>query len=268
VLAGCGRGGLSADVDYGGTALGLDSLLQVVNERALSISSVKGSGDLVVRNPGLGRPRRLQVSLIAERPDRARIRGRAGTLVSVFDLAADGDSLKLYLPRDHAVIIEPLKGGGALPVVASRELVPALLQETLRRESVADSGFRRTAGGYEIVQRDTDDGAETIRRLVFEPEGLRLVHQSIERIQNGRSRVALVQYLKHKWTGTGWFPMNLRLSLPQTREELELKFVSFTPNATIDPDLFVLKVPRNTRRLTADDLDDDFLGEVPESQTP
>jgi hypothetical protein len=41
-----------------------------------------------------------------------------------------------------------------------------------------------------------------------------------------------------------------------------------SPNAAIDPALFVLDVPRNTRRVSAEDLDDSFLGDAPEAGGP
>jgi hypothetical protein len=271
VLAGCGGPGLNAALDYGDTPLSLDSLVTVVNQRSKALRSIKGSADLVVQSPQLGRPRTLQVSLVAERPDRARIRGRAGALVSVFDLASDGDSLKLYLPRDRAVVIESLREGRAMPVLASRELVPALLQHEIRREMVdPDSGFSRKGGGYELVLEEKDSaGAVTRRRLFYEKDRLRLVHQTIEREEGGRTRIALVQYLGHRWKNGAWFPMRVGLIIPETRERLELRFVdSVTLNADIDPALFVLQVPPKTRRVNAEDLDDSFLGEAPEAATP
>jgi hypothetical protein len=268
LASGCGAGrGLPPSLDRGGPPLALDSLVAIVNPRVASLRSLRGDGVLIVRTPELGRPRTLGVQLIAERPERARIRARAGALVSVFDLVTDADTLRLYLPRDRAVLVEPVRGGGALPILASRELVPALLQEKLDPALVpADSGFVTTSGGYTILQVELDgDGGTVHKSLFFDAEQLKLVRQTISRVDGIHRQTAVIHYLRHRWTGSHWFPTTVRLELPERGEGLELRFDRFTPNAIIDPQLFVLELPARTRRIEAAELGDDFLGDAPET---
>lgn len=266
--SGCGAGrGLPPAIDNGGSPLGLDSLAAIVNSRVASLRSVRGDGVLIVRTPELGRPRTLGVQLIAERPERARIRARAGALVSVFDLVTDSDTLRLYLPRDRAVLVEPVRGGSALPILASRELVPALLQERVDPALVpADSGFVPSSSGYSVLQVEPDgDGGTVHRSLFFDAEQLKLVRQTISRDDGIHRQTAVIHYLRHRWTGSHWFPTTVRLELPERGEGLELRFDRFTPNAIIDPQLFVLQLPARTRRIEAAELGDDFLGDAPET---
>ncbi len=257
------RGGL----DYAAADLDLDSLAAVVNRRALSLRTVRGSGDLRIRVPESGKFRKLDVSLVARRPDQLRMRGRVGALASVFDFLADRDTLMLYLPRERAVIVQDVSESRGLPLLASRELVLALLQEPLDVGAVRLRGsFRRIGDGYEVVHWSLDDhGSRTTRRLVFDSEGLRLLHQSIEHeTVAGEKRRADITYSRHVWTGAQWFPGEVRMEPGEGGEGLELRFLGFESNPSVDPALFSMPLPPGTRRIDPDELTDDFLGEAPE----
>lgn len=266
-LAGCALfRGPAVGPDFGAAGLSLDSLAAVVNRRSAALGSVKGSGDLVVESPGLGHARTLAVSLVARRPDQARVRGRVGALVSVFDFLADGDSLRLYLPRDRALLVESAAGGG-LPFFGSSELVQALLQPWLDVTQVRRGGaFRSYPEGYEVTVVDPDSAEGRLtRHLLFEPRRLKLVRQVLDRQTPEAARRAVITYSGHRWTGTLWFPGTLRLELPDRRESLELRFLSYEVNAVIKPEAFQMQVPANARRLKAADLSEDYLIDLPEA---
>jgi hypothetical protein len=252
--------------DFGAGVLSLDSLAAVVNGRAAALGSLKGSGDLVVESPGLGRPRTLAVSLVAKYPDQARVRGRVGALVSVFDFLADGDSLRLYLPRDRALLVESAAGSD-LPLLGSGELVQALLQPQVDVARVRrGDGFRPYPEGYEVTVVDPDSsGGRLTRRLLYEPRRLRLTRQVLDREAPGGLRRAVITYSGHRWTGALWFPGTARLELPGRGESLELRFLSFEVNAVIKPEAFVMPVPAHARRIRPEELSEDYLNNAPEA---
>jgi hypothetical protein len=249
--------------DYGAVGLAPDSLLALLNRQAVSLGAVRGSGDLRVWTPTFPNGRSVDVSLIARRPESVRVRGRVGILASIFDFVADADSLRLYLPRESALVAVPNEPGGrALSIVASRELVEALLPALPVPDSDGtEPVVTRTEEGYEVLRWSTDaDGRRWTRRLLYEPERLRLVSAEIRRADDPTGPPeAVVRYAAHRWTGHAWFPGRLSLELPREKQGLELRFDSFEPNPPIDPALFALTVPRGTRRVTPDELTDDFL---------
>ena len=189
-----------------------------------------------------------------------------GALVSVFDFLADGDSLRLYLPRDRAVLVEGAAGEG-LPLFGSGELVQALLQPRLDLARVRrDGSFRSYPEGYEVTVVDPDStGGRLTRRLLFEPRRLRLVRQVLDRGAPEGLRRAVITYSRHRWTGALWFPGTLRLELPGRGESLELRFLSFQVNAVIPPEAFHMQVPAHARRLRPEELSEDYLGDAPEA---
>lgn len=268
LLAGCALlGPPRGEPDYANVGLSPDSLVALVNRQALTLGAVRGSGTLIVRTPDYPRGRKVDVSLIARRPESVRVRGRVGILASIFDFVADADSLRLYLPRESALVAvanEP--GGRALSIVASRELVEALLPAV---SGAGDKGgppvVTRTPEGYEVLRRSIDEAGRTwIRRLLYEPERLRLVRADI--LENGDAASeprATIRYAAHRWTGHAWFPGRISLELPAEGQGLDLKFDTFEPNPPIAPELFALTVPRGTRRVDPADLGDDFLLQAP-----
>jgi hypothetical protein len=233
----------------------------------MSLGAVRGSGDLVVRTPEYPNGRKVDVSLIARRPESVRVRGRVGLLASVFDFVADADSLRLYLPRESALVaVSNEPGGRALSIVASRELVEALLPAVVTDHPDDPPPIvTRTEDGYEVLRHSTDAaGRRWTRRLLYEAERLRLVRAEIRRAEAPAGTIdALVRYDAHRWTGHAWFPGRITLELPEEEQGLDLSFDTFEPNPTIAPELFLLTVPRGTRRVDPDELTGDFLTEAP-----
>lgn len=254
--------------DLGGVVLTADSLAAITNRRALTLGALKGSGDLIVRAPDFPRGRRLDVSLVARRPAELRVRGRFGMLASVFDFSADADSLRLYLPRDAALAVVPAGGSRSLSLVASDELVQALLPSTLNpREIGGAASFERAPDGYTWTRTTIDSaGVARQRRWTFESSRLRLVRVEAEERREGATTTAIISYAGHQWTGHAWFPTTIRLELPAGKQSLELVFRTFDLNPSLAPDLFQLRPPPRTRRIPPEELNDDFLMEAPSLQ--
>ena len=244
-----------------------DSLVAIVNRQALATGAVRGSGKLRVVTPEYPSGRQLDISLVAQRPDRVRIRGRVGILASIFDFAADTDSLRLYLPRDGVLVAQAnLPGGEALSLVASPELVEAILPRSIDRmvPGASSSGVERVKGGWVVTSQRGEGESMRILRRFYDEERLRL--QSVMVLTSGAPEaepLVRIIYDRHAWTGQSWFPGSIHLELPAELRRLTLTFQTFEPNPVLDPDVFRMSVPPGTRRLDPEDIDDDFLRSAP-----
>ncbi|MDZ4804417.1 MAG: hypothetical protein SGI90_06120 [Candidatus Eisenbacteria bacterium] len=244
-----------------------DSLVAIVNRQALATGAVRGSGKLRVVTPEYPSGRQLDISLVAQRPDLVRIRGRVGILASIFDFAADTDSLRLYLPRDGVLVAQAnLPGGEALSLVASPELVEAILPRSIDRmvPGAMSSGVERVKGGWVVTSHRGEGESMRILRRFYDEERLRL--QSVMVLPSGEpdaEPIVRIIYDRHAWTGKSWFPGSIHLELPAVSRRLTLTFQTFEPNPVLDPDVFRMSVPPGTRRLDPEDIDDDFLRSAP-----
>ncbi|TPW14205.1 MAG: hypothetical protein FD129_1123, partial [bacterium] len=205
-------------------------------------------------------------SLVAQRPDRVRIRGRVGILASIFDFVADSDSLRLYLPREEALVTQAnLPGGRVMSMVASPELVAALLPGPVARPAAGSlPGVERVKGGWLVTSaRGEGDSTQIVRRF-YDEERLRLTSVTVlSSREPDAGPIVRIDYDHHGWTGQSWFPGSIRMELPAESRRLTLTFKTFEPNPMLVPEVFLLTVPSGTRRLDPEDLDDDFLRSAP-----
>jgi len=243
-----------------------DSLIAIVNRQALATGSVKGSGNLRVATPDYPNGRQLDMSLVAQRPDRVRIRGRVGILASIFDFSADTDSLRLYLPREGVVATQANRPGSeSLSLVASPELVAAILPSPITRSSSGSwPDVEPVPGGWIVsLLRGEGDSAQTVRRF-YDGERLRLLSVTVRPADSPEADpIVRINYDHHAWTGQSWFPGTISMELPTESRRVTLTFETFEPNPVLSPKLFQMSVPPGTRRLDPEDLQDDFLRSAP-----
>lgn len=266
-LAGCAHlGGGASGFRLPSSDLAPDSLIAIVNRQAVATGSVKGSGSLRVATPEYPNGRQLDMSLVAQRPDRVRIRGRVGILASIFDFSADTDSLRLYLPREGVMAAQANRPGSeALSLVASPELVAAILPPPITRSlSGSWPDVEQVPGGWIVsLPRGEGDLAQTVRRF-YDGERLRLLSVTVRPSDSPEAEpIVRIIYDHHAWTGQSWFPGSIAMELPAESRRVTLSFETFEPNPVLSPTLFQMSVPPGTRRLDPEDLQDDFLRSAP-----
>ncbi|HEX7880118.1 MAG TPA: hypothetical protein VF720_11955 [Candidatus Eisenbacteria bacterium] len=246
-----------------------DSLVTWINSQALSTGSVKGSGKLRVVTPEYPGGRQLDMSLVARRPDLVRMRGRVGILASIFDFLADADSLHFYLPRDHVELAQAnVPGADLMSIVASRELVEAILPPPIVIGGAAgDIMLEKGKDAWIVTRTRTLNGAPRLHRSVYDAERLKLVEMSIRPAGAAvDSPEVMITYDRHAWTGQAWFPGRIRLELPGETRSVTLTFETFEPNPATSPDVFTWSVPAGTRRLSPEEMTDDFLRSAPDAE--
>lgn len=271
--AGCGgsRPGGPADDLIGRarppvTARQADSLAALVRRQGANLYSIRGSGDLFLRETPDSHPRKLGVQLAVRRTGEARLRGRYGVLATIFDLRVAADTLELYFPRDGVLVSGPLTRWRQAPFPGAGQLVELLLP---RLPAATDSAADWRAGddGWTLTRRQVSAPGETLEcRQTYEPKRLRLVRQVFEGHGPGAAPPLVVNYDRHRWTGTGWFAEVVGVRAVGQPESCELRFASSSLNGEIPAAVFQLLIPADARRVEPEELSRRLIDETGENE--
>lgn len=273
-VAGCGgsrRGGPADDlvgrVYPPVTARQADSLAALVRRQGANLFSIRGSGDLYLRETPDSHPRKLGVQLAVRRTGEARLRGRYGVLATIFDLRVAADTLELYFPRDGVLVSGPLARWRRAPFPGAGQLVELLLPRLPGSGSDSAAAWRAGDDGWTLTQYQITAPGETLEcRQTYEPKRLRLVRQVFEGHGPGPAPPLVVDYDRHRWTGTGWFPELVGVRAVGQPESCELRFASSSLNGEIPGAVFQLLIPADARRVEPEELSRRLIDEPGENE--
>lgn len=249
------------------TAGQADSLAALVRRQGANLYSIRGSGDLFLRETPDSRPRKLGVQLAVRRTGEARLRGRYGVLATIFDLRVAADTLELYFPRDGVLVSGPLARWRQAPFPGAGQLVELLLPRLPEATSDSAAAWRAGDEGWTLTQWQITAPGETLEcRQTYEPKRLRLVRQVFAGHGPGAGPPLVVNYDRHRWTGTGWFPEVVAVRAVGQPESCELRFASSSLNGEIPGAVFQLLIPADARRVEPEELSRRLIDEPGENE--
>jgi outer membrane lipoprotein-sorting protein len=245
-----------------------DELLDKYNEIARSVKSVNATVEL---KPTAGSKysgvieeyHEVKAFLLAQRPAAVRMIGQAPVVgTTIFDMASDGESFRVYIPSKNKFIVGPvaLERISDKPIenLRPQHLLDALLWPEIRKEeSVLFEEFNdETARYYVLTQLRGGYRTEILRKVWFNRADLQ-----VSRLQTfGPKGVLLSDVHVSDWqplvgdqTSTSpasgsvnAFPRQMRIERPHDDYRLDLQITKLSLNEQLPPDRFKLDQPPDT----------------------
>jgi outer membrane lipoprotein-sorting protein len=243
-----------------------EELLDRYNEIARGVKSVNSTVDL---KPTAGSKysgvieeyHDVKAFLLAQRPDQVRMIGQAPVVgTTVFDMASDGQTFRVYIPSKNKFIIGSVAAerSSSKPIenLRPQHLVDALLWPDVRKEeSVLFEEFNDDTaryyvltvlrGGYrtEILRKIWFNRADLLvsRLQTFGPKGILL---SDVHVSDWQSLAGDQEHPAASTTGAvAMFPRQIRIERPHDDYRLDLQIIKLTLNEDLPPDRFKLEQP-------------------------
>jgi len=212
--------------------------IDLLRKESPALNSVKATVDAYITTGQPPHNEKVQIGLVAQRPDKIRLNIYSG-FIHVVSVGADGDSLWAFLPPFPFIL------AGAIDDAASQVLLPAstgVLIDAVRSILFPD-GFCLNGCETEIVSKG---------RCRFEEESEEGTEVGIVETKTGRLRslsfsepdgreTAVVKYSNYRQSGGMYFPGEVTLSLPSDHISLRMVFNRVALNRHIDESVFRLK---------------------------
>jgi outer membrane lipoprotein-sorting protein len=243
-----------------------EELLDRYNEIARGVKSVNSTVDL---KPTAGSKysgvieeyHDVKAFLLAQRPDQVRMIGQAPVVgTTVFDMASDGQTFRVYIPSKNKFIIGSVAAerSSSKPIenLRPQHLVDALLWPDVRKEeSVLFEEFNDDTaryyvltvlrGGYrtEILRKIWFNRADLLvsRLQTFGPKGILL---SDVHVSDWQSLAGDQEHPAASTSGAvAMFPRQIRIERPHDDYRLDLQIIKLTLNEDLPPDRFKLEQP-------------------------
>jgi hypothetical protein len=239
-----------------------EAVVTAYNRWAAGLRTVKGSGK--ARVGALGEKTRVfDFSLVLERPSRARLQGRWGSLATLFDLSGEGAGWTLYLPRDRAVLrtTDARTSAGLLlpPVEILSVLLPAGIppSDLLRGAASIEDGMARLV----VPPGRGGAGSEFHRVLLVDPEEGIPLRLEVRRGSQLEEPILVAVYENYEGDGAEAFPIWVKVELQEGGQWAQFRFRSVRINHAVKPSAFAVRVPPGTRNVDPRELTPDFLPE-------
>src|SRR6202049_3298873 len=246
-----------------------DELLDKYNEIARSVKSVNATVEL---KPTAGSKysgvieeyHEVKAFLLAQRPASIRMIGQAPVVGStIFDMASDGDTFRVYIPSKNKFIVGPVAAERTsdkpIENLRPHHLIEALLWPEIRKEeSVLFEEFNdETARYYILTELRGGYRTEILRKIWFNRAGLQ-----VSRLQAfGPKGILLSDAHVSDWQpllgdqeipasatpgGLNAFPRQIRIERPHDDYRLDLQITKLSLNEQLPPDRFKLEQPSGT----------------------
>lgn len=246
-----------------------DELLEKYNEIARSVKSVNATVEL---KPTAGSKysgvieeyHEVKAFLLAQRPASIRMIGQAPVVgTTVFDMASDGDSFRVYIPSKNKFILGSVAAERTsdkpIENLRPHHLLDALLWPEIRKEeSVLFEEFNDEIARYYILTVLRGGyRTEILRKIWFDRSNLQ-----ISRLQSfGPKGVLLSDVHVSDWqpligdqetkvpatpSPISAFPRQIRIDRPHDDYRLDLQITKVSLNAELAPDRFKLDQPNGT----------------------
>jgi outer membrane lipoprotein-sorting protein len=243
-----------------------DELLDKYNAIAHGVKSVNATVDL---KPTAGSKysgvieeyHDVKAFLLAQRPEQIRMIGQAPIVgTTVFDMASDGETFRVYIPSKNKFLIGAVASERAsnkpIENLRPQHLVDALLWPEVRKEeSVLFEEFNDDTARYYIVTVLRGGyRTEILRKVWFDRADLQ-----ISRLQTfGPKGILLSDVHVSDWqpllgdqehpasstaSGVNAFPRQIRIERPHDDYRLDLQIIKLTLNEDLPPERFKLEQP-------------------------
>jgi hypothetical protein len=246
-----------------------DELLDKYNEIARSVKSVNATVEL---KPTAGSKysgvieeyHEVKAFLLAQRPASIRMIGQAPVVdTTIFDMASDGDTFRVYIPSKNKFIVGPVAAERTsdkpIENLRPHHLIEALLWPEIRKEeSVLFEEFNDETARYHILT-ELRGGyrTEILRKIWFNRADLQ-----VSRLQAfGPKGILLSDAHVSDWQpllgdqeipasatpgGLNAFPRQIRIERPHDDYRLDLQITKLSLNEQLPPDRFKLEQPSGT----------------------
>jgi outer membrane lipoprotein-sorting protein len=246
-----------------------DELLDKYNEIARSVKSVNATVEL---KPTAGSKysgvieeyHEVKAFLLAQRPASIRMIGQAPVVgTTIFDMASDGDTFRVYIPSKNKFIVGPVAAERTsdkpIENLRPHHLIEALLWPEIRKEeSVLFEEFNdETARYYILTELRGGYRTEILRKIWFNRADLQ-----VSRLQAfGPKGILLSDAHVSDWQpllgdreipasatpgGLNAFPRQIRIERPHDDYRLDLQITKLSLNEQLPPDRFKLEQPSGT----------------------
>jgi hypothetical protein len=246
-----------------------DELLGKYNEIARSVKSVNATVEL---KPTAGSRysgvieeyHEVKAFLLAQRPASIRMIGQAPVVgTTVFDMASDSDTFRVYIPSKNKFIVGPVAAERTsdkpIENLRPHHLLDALLWPEIRKEeSVLFEEFNdETTRYYILTELRGGYRTEILRKIWFNRADLQ-----ISRLQTlGPKGILLSDVHVSDWqplvgdqeiqasamsNGLNAFPRQIRIERPHDDYRLDLQITKLSLNQQLPPDRFKLEQPPGT----------------------
>jgi outer membrane lipoprotein-sorting protein len=246
-----------------------DELLDKYNEIARSVKSVNATVEL---KPTAGSKysgvieeyHEVKAFLLAQRPASIRMIGQAPVVgTTVFDMASDADTFRVYVPSKNKFIVGPVAAERTsdkpIENLRPHHLLDALLWPEIRKEeSVLFEEFNdETVRYYILTQLRGGYRTEILRKIWFNRADLQ-----VSRLQTfGPKGILLSDVHVSDWqplvgdqetsvsatpSGPPAFPRQVRIERPHDDYRLDLQITKLSLNEQLPPDRFRLEQPSGT----------------------
>jgi outer membrane lipoprotein-sorting protein len=213
--------------------------MKLLEDNTDAFDTVKGTVQISVSMEEPGYSGRVQAGLVAEKPDKARLKIYAG-FANLIDLVVIGDSLWAFLPP-RSVLVKGSVYDTDVPLEVGTFIVA--LKEALFPGTFCsrDCSAERSEGGTCRIEEDFVGG----RRICFvETKSGRL--RGIHLIDAEGEEWAEVRYRNYRRSGKIRFPRDIEISFPQAKLRMKFLFDRVKLNSPIEKDTFKLDVPPGT----------------------
>jgi hypothetical protein len=240
-------------------------LVESFNRWAAGLRTVRGGGR--ARMGAEGEPTRaFDFSVVLERPGRARMQGRWGSLATIFDLSGDAAGWTLYLPREASVVrAAEARGPGLL--LPPAELLSVILPAGIPPRDLLEGGAasREDDTVRLVVPPGTGGAGSALHRVLWvDARDATPRRLELRRETQLEAPILVARYDGFEGKGAKAFPTRIEIEVPEEGEWARFSFNTVRLNQDLAPDLFDLTVPEGTREIAPDSLDPGFLPEEKE----
>ncbi len=268
-LKDAGTGGAGVDTMASAPAPSPQELAQLVgnyNRWAAGLRSLRAGGRAHVGATGV-KSRAFDFSLLLDRPGRARLQGRWGSLATLFDLSGDPGRWTLYLPRDRVVVHTADDSASAGLLLPPGEIISVLLPDGIPPREVDVRGAATIEGDrVRVVVPPGQGGAGSPfhRVLWLDRKDGKPWRLEVRRRSQLEKPILIADYEDYEGKGAEAFPVKVKVTMPADEQWARFDFRLIRINTEVSPDLFRIDVPAGTRELSPDELTPDFLPESDE----
>jgi len=238
---------------------GTDAAVAAYNAWARAARSLRSGGKAVVGAPD-EHERTFRFALVLAAPDQVRLQGRWGNLTTLFDLAAQGDTWTLHLPRERKVVHSDNAWDRAGLLLPPREITAALLPRPLDPARLRDSGaVAREGNRVRVVMPPRGPG--DVHRVLWLDAATGLPDRvEVRRATQLEEPVMTVRYRDYRRFGDALFPAHV--DVRSTGGWAVLDFESVKLGESLDPRRFTILLPPGTREVPLSEVDPGFLPEA------
>jgi hypothetical protein len=239
-------------------------LVEGYNRWAAGLRDLRAGGKARVGAEG-EKTRVFDYSMVLARPEQARLRGRWGSLTTLFDLTGDTGGWTLYLPHDRVFVRSEKEHESAGLLLPPLEILSVLLPVGIPPRDLDTRGTASRDGDTVrlVVPPGRGGAGSPFHRVLWldartaTPKRLEIRHET-----QLEAPVLIAVYDAYEGSGVEAFATRVRVTLPEGGQWAEFTFSTVRINTGVEAGVFTATIPPGTRELSPEDLTPDFLPEA------